>query len=104
MQATQGGLTQEQYQAMSTEQQAAYWEQWNQYYAHYYQQPVDAQQYAGYGHAHSQQPYQVGAEAFLACCCHSSQLATAITECTLEAISVGLAPSSSIYICKQSWS
>lgn len=38
---------------MSTEQQAAYWEQWNQYYAQYYQQGPEAQQYAAY-----QQPQQ----------------------------------------------
>lgn len=36
---------------MSAEQQAAYWEQWNAYCAHYYQQPDP--QYAGY------QQYQV---------------------------------------------
>ena len=50
-------MTQEQYQSMSAEQQAAYWEQWNQYYAQYYQQPPEAQQYAGY--QQPQQHYQV---------------------------------------------
>ena len=54
----QGGLTQDQYQAMPPEQQAAYWEQWRQYYAQYYQQaPADQEQYQGYYQA--QQPYQV---------------------------------------------
>jgi hypothetical protein len=48
-------LSQEQYAAMTPEQQAAYWAQW-QYYAQYYSAPdsSSAQQYAA---AHYQ-PYQ----------------------------------------------
>ena len=60
----QGGeMSQEQYAAMSAEEQAAYWAQW-QYYSQYYAAPSSApQQQPDYAVQYQQQqPYQVRAE------------------------------------------